>query len=119
MKILIADDAEPVRKRLAAMIKKAGGGHTVAEATDAEEAVHMAEKMEPDFMIIDIRMPKGTGIDVLKTIKARKIETVVAILTNYPYPQYREKCIEAGADYFFDKSTEFSRVIDVLKGFAK
>jgi DNA-binding NarL/FixJ family response regulator len=36
------------------------------------------------------------------------------MLTNYPYPQYRKKCIEAGADYFFDKSTEFDRIIDTI-----
>ncbi len=37
------------------------------------------------------------------------------MLTNYPYPQYRKKCMDAGADFFFDKSTEFHKVIDVLK----
>jgi len=40
---------------------------------------------------------------------------VVIVFTNYPYPQYRRKCIDAGADFFFDKSTEFDKVTEVLK----
>jgi DNA-binding NarL/FixJ family response regulator len=67
-------------------------------------------------MIIDIKMPKGTGIDVLKSVKSQNPQTVVIILTNYPYPQYLEKCMEEGADYFFDKSTEFSRITDIIEG---
>ena len=60
-------------------------------------------------------MPGINGIDVLKSIKKTDPETIILILTNFPYPQYRDTCMKAGADYFFDKSNEFEKVVDVLQ----
>ena len=60
-------------------------------------------------------MPGGSGIDVLREIKQNNQTPLVIVLTNYPYPQYRRKCMDAGADFFFDKSTEFDKVTEVLK----
>ena len=60
-------------------------------------------------------MPGGSGIDVLQEMKKNNQTPLVIVLTNYPYPQYRRKYIEAGADFFFDKSTEFDRVGEVSK----
>jgi len=57
----------------------------------------------------------GSGIDVLQDIKQGHAAPIVMILTNFPYPQYRKKCADAGADFFFDKSTEFDKVPEVLK----
>jgi DNA-binding NarL/FixJ family response regulator len=59
-------------------------------------------------------MPSGSGISVLEEVKRRGKSPVVIMLTNYPYPQYRKKCMDAGADYFFDKSNEFHKVTEVL-----
>jgi DNA-binding NarL/FixJ family response regulator len=44
---------------------------------------------------------------------------MVIMLTNYPYPQYRKKCADAGADFFFDKSTEFDKIAEVFKKFTR
>ena len=60
-------------------------------------------------------MPNGSGIDVLKHIKKDNPDLIAIMLTNYPYPQYRKRSIERGADFFFDKSTEFEMVLEVLK----
>jgi len=59
-------------------------------------------------------MPSGSGISVLEEVKRRDDSPTVIMLTNYPYPQYRKKCMDAGADYFFDKSSEFHKVTEVL-----
>jgi Response regulator containing a CheY-like receiver domain and an HTH DNA-binding domain len=61
-------------------------------------------------------MPGGSGVDVLKYIKKEQPSTVVIILTNYPYPQYRQECMDEGANFFFDKSIELAKVIDVCRG---
>jgi DNA-binding response OmpR family regulator len=66
-------------------------------------------------VILDIRMPGGSGMDVLQAIKREKQAPMVIMLTNYPYPQYRKKCLGLGADYFFDKSTEFEKVTELFK----
>ena len=64
-------------------------------------------------------MPGLNGIDVLKDLRAKKLSCRVIILTNYPYPQYRKKCEELGADYFFDKVTEIEEIPKVIEELAK
>jgi DNA-binding NarL/FixJ family response regulator len=60
-------------------------------------------------------MPGGNGIQVLEALKKSSMEPVVIVLTAFPYPQYRKKCLRAGAKYFFDKSTEFEQVAEVIE----
>jgi DNA-binding NarL/FixJ family response regulator len=87
----------------------------VDEVTDAPQAVESISRHKPDIVILDIQMPGGNGIDVLEAIKKNKPTPFVIMFTNYPYPQYRRKCMEAGADFFFDKSLEFDALTNTLK----
>jgi DNA-binding NarL/FixJ family response regulator len=56
---------------------------------------------------------------VLKKIEKRKGAPIVIILTNYPHSQYRKKCMDAGADFFFDKSGEFEKIVEVVSGISE
>jgi CheY-like chemotaxis protein len=60
-------------------------------------------------------MPGGSGIDVLQNIKQDEAAPIVIILTNYPYWGYRQKCLQAGADFFLDKSTEFDQIPELFE----
>jgi len=71
--------------------------------------------LHPEVVILDIRMPQGSGIDVLESIKREKLAPITMVLTNFAYPQYRKKCLQLGAGFFFDKSAEFARVGDALR----
>ena len=116
MKVLIADDSEAVRERLAEMISEVPGAQVSGKAKDGQEAMRLIEEIKPDAVVLDIRMPKGNGIDVLKYIRnGVQPKPLVIVLTNYPYPNYRKKCLEMGADYFIDKSVDFEKIIDILK----
>jgi DNA-binding NarL/FixJ family response regulator len=115
MKIFIADDSVVLRERLVTMFADVPGMEIVGQAGKGLEATDAIRRLEPDVVILDIRMPDGNGIDVLKSIKQDGEAPIVIMLTAYPYPQYRKKCLEAGADYFFDKSTEFQKVTTTLK----
>ena len=115
IKVFIVDDSKLVSDRLIVMISELPGIEVVGQAKNAQEAIDSIQKLKPEAVILDIRMPGGNGFDVLEKIKKDKSDTLVIMLTNYPYPQYREKCMNAGADFFFDKSTEFHKVIEVLK----
>ncbi len=115
MKVFIVDDSALVRERIIAMISEHPGVEIIGQAKNAQEGISSILKLKPDVVILDIRMPGGNGIEVLKNIKKNKSAPTIIILTNYPYPQYRKKCMEAGADYFFDKSTEFNKIIEVIK----
>jgi YesN/AraC family two-component response regulator len=115
LKVFIADDSALVRERLAALISELEGVEVVGQAEDAPEALEGIQRLRPDAVILDIRMPGNNGIQVLEAIKKSTAAPVVIMLTAFPYPQYRKKCLEAGADYFFDKATEFDQVAEVLK----
>lgn len=115
MKVFIADDSEVICERLKEMLSELSEIEIVGQAKDGIQATNLIEKLNPDVVILDIRMPGGNGIDVLENIKKDNPALIVIMLTNYPYPQYRKKCMKAGADYFFDKATEFERVTEVLK----
>ena len=116
MKILIADDSLVVRDRLVALLTEVRGVEVVAQAKDATEATNLATELRPDVAILDVRMPNGSGADVVREIKQLRPTPKVIVLTNYPHPENRKKCVDRGADYFFDKSTEFKKVVAVLRG---
>ncbi len=118
MKVLIVDDSPFIRERLISELLEIEGIEIVGEAKDGIEAQEAIFKLDPELVTLDIRMPGLSGIDVLRDIKASHPDIKVLILTNYPYPQYRRRCMEEGADYFFDKSSEFEKVIEVLKQLA-
>ena len=115
MKVLIADDSEIFLKRLVSAVKEIHGAEVIAQARTGAEALHALLNLHPEIVILDIRMPEGTGIDVLKHMKKEKVNPVTIVLTNFSHSQYRKKCKQLGARYFFDKSTEFTKVGEVLR----
>ena len=115
MKVLIVDDSYYIRECLKYMLSELTGIEIIGEAENKREAINSIRKLDPDLVILDIRMPKGSGIDVLQDIDKNNPSCMVMMLTNYTYPAYREACMKAGADFFFDKSTEFVKVPHVLK----
>lgn len=115
MKVFIADDSKIFRDRLKEMLSELTKVEIIGEAEGALETIKRIRKLNPDVVILDIRMPDGSGIDILKHIKKNNQAPAVIILTNYPYPQYRKKCMELGADYFFKKSDEIEEVLEALK----
>ena len=74
-----------------------------------------SRKMKPDALILDLQMPGGSGLDVLRAIRVEHPHLHVLICTNYPYPQYREECMTAGANFFLDKSAEFEKIPAILR----
>ena len=115
MKVFIADDSEVVCERLTTMLSDLPEIEIIGQAQDVPGSIESIRKLHPDVVILDIRMPGGSGIDVLEDIKKTNAAPVVIVLTNYPYPQYRKKCMALGAEYFFDKATEFEKVTEVIE----
>ena len=115
MRLLIVDDSEIVRERLKTMLSEVPMMETIGQAKDQKEAIELVGKLNPDVVIVDIQMPGGSGINLLREVKKRKKPPQLIVLTNQSYPQYRRKCMEAGANFFFDKSTEFDKVAEVLR----
>jgi len=117
LRVFIADDSAPVRDRLAALISELRAVELVGQAENAGEAIEAIQRLQPDVVILDIRIAGGNGFHVLEGIKRRVAAPAVIMLAAFPYPQYREKCLEAGAECLFDKTTEFDRVAGALEQF--
>jgi DNA-binding NarL/FixJ family response regulator len=115
MRIFIADDSEMLRVRLVNMLSEIEGIEIIGQAQDSLAAIESIEELNPHVVILDIRMPQGDGIKVLEAVKKSLQSPKVIIFTNYPYPQYRKKYMDLGADFFFDKSTEFEKLVDTVK----
>ena len=115
MKVFLVDDSVVIRQRLKRMLADLKEVQVTGEAGDADQATQAIKDSKPDVVLLDIHLIGGSGIDVLEKVKREQPAPAVIILTNYPYPQYRQKCLDAGADFFFVKSTEFDKVVPALQ----
>jgi len=115
MKIMVVDDSRIIRDRLVNLLEVIQGVEGVAQAEDAENALLIYRKLRPEVLILDIRMHGTNGIEVLKQVKSEQPAPYVTMLTNFPYPQYRKKCMQEGADFFLDKSTEFDEINKIIR----
>ena len=114
LKVLIADDSVMICNRLTEAIQPVPGLEIVGEAHDGVEALQAIGTLKPDVVILDIRLPGINGLGVLEEIKKKPSAPVIIMLTNFPYLQYRQQATTLGADYFFEKSLEFGKAVDVL-----
>lgn len=120
MKVVIIDDSAAVRERLVIMISDLPGLEVSGQAEDVQEGIRLIRELKPDVVLLDIRMREGSGFNVLKYIRnGIQPKPLVVVITNYPYPQYQKKCLENGADYFLDKSSEFEKIVGILQTLIK
>jgi DNA-binding NarL/FixJ family response regulator len=110
MKVYGVDDSAVVREPLISMLSEMKDTEMIEEGGDAAEAFQFIQQNDPDVVILGLRMPRGGGMGLLKKLGKSARIPVTVVLTNYPYPHYRKKCLEAGAKFFLDKSTEFSKI---------
>lgn len=114
--MFIADDSETVRERLAELLSTVDGVSVVGQAGDVQSAQSGIQSTRPDVAIVDIQMPGGSGIDVVRTVKRGQPGGPSFIMyTNYGTSQYRKACADAGADFFFDKGSETRALADAIR----
>jgi DNA-binding NarL/FixJ family response regulator len=119
MRIIIADDSAIMREHLADALSGLENIEIIGSANSGSQALESIRKLKPDVAVLDIKMQSGSGIDVLEEIKQDADCPVVIMFTNYPFPQYRKKCEQAGADFFFEKSNESNLLIETLEDLAE
>jgi DNA-binding NarL/FixJ family response regulator len=119
MRLFIADDSEILRSRLCELLAGIQAVQVVGQARNAGEAIDAVEDLRPDVVILDIRMTGGDGILALETIKKSKNPPKVIMFTNHPYLQYRKKCMDSGADFFFYKANEFEKLMELVQELAR
>jgi two-component system, OmpR family, response regulator len=116
-KVFVVDDSAIVRERLITLLTEVPNVTIAGEAEMARDAIAGIQRHRPDVVVLDISMPGGSGIQVLETVKKDKPAPMVIMLTNFDHPQYRQRCMQLGADHFLDKSNNFERVIEIVRDF--
>ena len=120
LRVVIVEDSAIIRARLAESLSEIGNLAIVGEADSESQALHLLDLGGWDAVVLDLQLKEGTGLGVLKKLNKhnRPVNAKVIVFTNYAFPQYRDRSLSLGADYFFDKSREFNRVRDVLADLA-
>lgn len=118
MKVFIVEDSEDVLCRLMETFAEIDRVKIVGNADSECEAIELILDTKPEVVVLDLQLRKGSGFNVLRILRKAKIMPKVIVLTNHAYDQYFQQCMAAGADYFFDKATEFMKVQEVLGGLA-
>jgi DNA-binding NarL/FixJ family response regulator len=113
-KVFLVEDSSLVRQRLQALLAPVAGTSIVGYADGADEAIAGILAQRPDVVILDLKLRQGSGFDVLRAVHEREPGIDLYMLSNFASEPYRRFAIRLGARDFFDKSSEFERVRDVL-----
>jgi DNA-binding NarL/FixJ family response regulator len=112
--VVLADDSEVVRQRLRSVISGVPDVRIVGEAADADQALARIREHAPDVVVLDMFMPGGGGTRVLQDLAGADRRPIVLVFTNFAYPEYRDACLQLGADHFLDKSADLERLLSIL-----
>lgn len=116
IRIVIAEDSAVVRGQLEHLVGSIEHLEILEMVEDGDAAVTAISEREPDLVLLDVHMPRRNGLEVLRAIRDDFAGKVI-MLTNFADPLTRRLCLEAGADHFFDKSTEFRDMLRVVRGY--
>ncbi|HEY3595766.1 MAG TPA: response regulator [Polyangiaceae bacterium] len=115
MKVLIIDDSMIVRDRLTEALRELGSVDEMRGVADVSGALLALHELAPDLVILDLHLAGGSGFDVLPHLKKREPRPLIVVLTNHAGVEYADRCRQLGADYFFDKSAEYERALEVIQ----
>jgi DNA-binding NarL/FixJ family response regulator len=115
IRVLIADDHEVVRIGLATLLDGQPGMTVVAQAASGSEAVRLARQHRPDVVVMDIRMPNGTGIDACRVLTAETDRVPVIMLTSHADSDALFDAIDAGASGYVLKRVGSGELIDAVR----
>jgi len=108
--ILIVDDSIILSDRIIQLIREEGLIHTIVYVGTYELALKQLRLQQPDLILLDISLPDGNGIDLLKMIRTLYPDTKSIIVTNHADDYYKDLCISLGAFLFLDKSKDFELI---------
>jgi DNA-binding NarL/FixJ family response regulator len=113
--LLIVDDSEQIRTSLRALLGSVAGIASIREASTLSEALASVQAGPPTLVILDMSLPDGLGMDIIKPLKQLAPALLIAVFTIHADPIYSERCMALGADWFFDKATETDALLEVVR----
>jgi len=115
IRVLLADDHRIVRQGIRQLLESAKDIEVVAEAGDGEEAQSLIEQLKPDVAVLDIQMPKASGIEVTRWLRAHLPQVGVLILTAYDDDPYVMAVLQAGANGYVLKTATMEDLIQAVR----
>jgi DNA-binding NarL/FixJ family response regulator len=115
LRILLVDDHEVVRVGVRALIERQSGMEVIGEASTVREAVNQSLQLAPDVVVLDVRLPGGSGLEACQQIKADRPETKVIMLTSFPDDEVLFDAISYGADGYVLKEIGSDELIRALE----
>jgi len=115
IRVVLADDHAVVRKGIREFLTEPGDIEVVAEAADGAEAIALLEQEKPDVAVLDIQMPKRSGIDVCRHVRAQRWPIGVLILTAYDDDPYVLAVLQAGANGYVLKTADADDIIQAVR----
>jgi DNA-binding NarL/FixJ family response regulator len=115
LKVLIVDDHDIVRKGLSMLVSRHADLAVVGEAGSAAEAVEKAQDFSPDVVVLDIRLPDGSGIEVCRDIRSQNPDIRVLMLTSYSDEEAIMGSIMAGASGYLLKEIRSQQIVEAIK----
>lgn len=115
VRVMIVDDHEIVRRGIAEIVDRADGLEVVAEAGTVTDAIRRAELVVPDVVLIDLQLPDGTGIDIMRRLKETKPQIRPIVLTSFDDDSALSEALEAGALAYVLKTVRGAEITDVIK----
>jgi DNA-binding NarL/FixJ family response regulator len=117
--VLLVDDHPLVVEGLRTLLTQTGEVVIAAEANDAATGIKLAKQIQPDVVLLDLRMPGATGIQAVRRMREQEVRSAVIILTSYGDQAYVRQAIEAGADGYLLKSTPPDDLIQSIRNAAR
>lgn len=105
MDIFLVEDSSAIRRLLARRLEDMPGVRVVGEAEAAPQAIALIEWLQPDTVLLDMTLLVGTGLDVLRALRRKGYQGRILMLTHQAMDAYRDQCMKAGADGFYDKGS--------------
>jgi DNA-binding NarL/FixJ family response regulator len=115
IRVLLADDHAVVRKGIREFLTEPGDIEVIAEASNGEEAIALLEQTKPDVAVLDIQMPKRSGIDVCRHVRAQHWPIGILILTAYDDDPYVLAVLQAGANGYVLKTADADDIIQAVR----
>jgi DNA-binding NarL/FixJ family response regulator len=114
IRVVLADDHAVVRKGIRQFMEEAGEIAVVAEAADGEAALEAIRREKPDVAVLDIQMPRRTGIEVTRAVRDERLPVGVLVLTAYDDDPYVQAVLEAGANGYVLKNASSDEIVQAV-----
>lgn len=119
MKIFVVEDSRDIREKLREHLEALSDVEIVGEADDIPNALKNIPTLRPELIILDLDLPSGSGLEILREVKKTQADIRVVVFSALDPGYFQSVSLREGADYFFDKTSDFFRLVSLIKRLAQ